>query len=69
MQSSFVKDYEAGKQDHKAGYYDKWYRWNRKDDGEAYDLGFSSVKSDNDIKIIECMHSLNKIHNSMDYMI
>ena len=34
------KDYEMGKEDCKRGVYDKWYRYNHKDDGRAYDLGW-----------------------------
>lgn len=34
------KDYFAGANDCKNGIYDKWYRYNRKDDGRAYDLGW-----------------------------
>lgn len=49
-------DIKAGKADKIAGYYDKWYRYNRKDEGAAYDIGFNSVecKLENGIKIIEC---------------
>jgi len=32
-------DEKKGYQDRIAGYYDKWYRYNRNDDGEAYDKG------------------------------
>ena len=38
-----VNDFKAGQREKKAGYYDKWYRYNRKDDGAAYDDGFKSV--------------------------
>lgn len=34
------KDFNAGKADCKTGIYDKWYRYNHKDDGRAYDLGW-----------------------------
>lgn len=34
------QDYTAGEADCKSGYYDKWYRCNRKDDGLAYNLGW-----------------------------
>ena len=33
------KDEAAGYRDRKAGYYDKWYRYNRDDNGAAYDKG------------------------------
>ena len=48
-------DYAAGQRDHAAGYYDKWYRYNRKDDGAEYDRGFRSIYSGIDVQIIECM--------------
>ena len=34
------KDYKAGEADCKAGVFDKWYRYNRKDDGLAYNFGW-----------------------------
>lgn len=33
------KDEAKGYKDRIAGYYDKWYRYNRSDDGAAYDAG------------------------------
>lgn len=33
-------DYNIAQEDCKHGVYDKWYRYNRKDDGFAYDLGW-----------------------------
>ena len=35
------RHYEAGKCDCQAGYYDKWYRYNTRNDGLAYDLGWT----------------------------
>lgn len=32
-------DETRGYKDRMAGYYDKWYRYNRKDDGASYDKG------------------------------
>ena len=32
-------DEQRGYKDRLAGFYDKWYRYNRADDGAAYDLG------------------------------
>ena len=32
-------DEKRGYSDRKAGYYDKWYRYNRADDGAEYDRG------------------------------
>lgn len=61
MNQTNVRDFEAGQRDKKAGCYDKWYRWNRNDNGMAYDEGFNSVYCDGDIYIIECMHSMEHL--------
>jgi hypothetical protein len=37
------KDETQGRKDRKAGFYDKWYRYNRTDDGAAYDRGCVSA--------------------------
>jgi len=34
-----VTDEQRGYKDRLAGYYDKWYRYSREDDGAAYDKG------------------------------
>lgn len=34
-----LTDEQRGYNDRKAGFYDKWYRYNRADDGAAYDRG------------------------------
>lgn len=36
------KDFHQGENDCKCGIYDKWYRYNRHDDGTAYDLGWTT---------------------------
>lgn len=45
------RDYLAGEADCKDGLYDKWYRYNRDDDGQAYNFGWMNanrtVKNDN----------------------
>ena len=56
-------DFESGRKDHNAGYYDKWYRWNRKDNGRAYDDGFNSVAG-KPVQIIEAMHDSKKTKDS-----
>lgn len=33
-------DYQKGIEDCKMGVYDKWFRYHRKDDGNAYDKGW-----------------------------
>lgn len=44
-------DYQAGLNDCTNGIYDKWYRYNRKDHGYIYDMGWMEtnfiVKNDN----------------------
>lgn len=52
-----MNDFEAGKRDKQSGYYDKWYRYNRKDDGQNYDKGFNSIEFTKEITIIECNQS------------
>ena len=43
----FVKhDYEKGMNDCKLGVYDKWYRYHRSDDGQAYDLGWMAMNKE-----------------------
>lgn len=37
------QDFEKGFRDRMAGYYDKWYRYNRQDSGQAYDRGVESA--------------------------
>jgi len=32
-------DEKRGYSDRKAGFYDKWFRYNRPDDGASYDIG------------------------------
>lgn len=49
-----TKHFEAGKRDHYNGYYDKWYRYNAKNDGYSYEMGWRSVNNNKDIQIIEC---------------
>lgn len=55
------KDEAAGYRDRKAGYYDKWYRYNRADNGAAYDRGcvraVNEGKCADDFHIIECMEA------------
>lgn len=34
-------DYQKGIEDCKMGVYDKWFRYHRKDDGNAYDKGWA----------------------------
>jgi len=39
MTETNVQDFLKGKRERLAGFYDKWYRYNRTDDGAAYDAG------------------------------
>lgn len=58
------KDEQRGYSDRMAHCYDKWYRYNRSDDGAAYDRGVVRcvnekhtakwLKEDEDFYIIEC---------------
>lgn len=54
------KDIERGYKDRMVGYYDKWYRYSRFDEGRAYDLGIKFALEQNDcpdeMHIIECIH-------------
>ena len=54
------EDFEAGYRDRKAGYYDKWYRRFRPDEGTAYDRGVvacvnaGDVDPDENFFLVEC---------------
>ena len=56
-----AKDEKAGYRDRMAGYYDKWYRYNRSDDGAAYDRGVHRAalqkKCPGDCTIIEVVEA------------
>lgn len=57
MTQTNVNDFNQGKKERLAGYYDKWYRYNRSDDGAAYDDGCMAAvntgKAPDDCVIIE----------------
>ena len=58
---TFKKDFKVGYEARKVGYYDKWYRYNRFDQGFAHDLGCKLACTKNDIAtdefhIIPCIH-------------
>lgn len=58
--SAAKKHYECGKSDCKAGYYDKWYRYNTPQDGRAYDLGWmeQNAETQNEtVQFIECSNN------------
>jgi len=46
VNTMYDKDFAAGKRDRMIGYYDKWYRYNRNDDGSAYDDGVKAALKD-----------------------
>lgn len=54
------KDILNGYSERLVGYYDKWYRYTRADEGRAYDLGVreaaNNEKCTNEMHIIECIH-------------
>lgn len=53
------KDIERGFNERMVGYYDKWYRYSRADEGRAYDLGVQLATTKKTCKdemiIIPCM--------------
>lgn len=54
-----MKDVEKGFNERMVGYYDKWYRYNRADEGRAYDIGVRRATEEEkcvgEMRIIECM--------------
>ena len=54
------KDVQKGYEERMVGYYDKWYRYTRADEGRAYDLGVrlaaETVGCKEEMIIIPCMH-------------
>lgn len=55
------KDEKAGYNDRRVGVYDKWYRYNRSDNGAAYDRGQQRAVAEmrygvTEVVIIECAH-------------
>lgn len=55
---TFEHDKEMGRKDRLVGYYDKWYRYNRADQGYAYDQGVKEALNDptcaEEMHIIPC---------------
>lgn len=55
-----AKDIQWGYEQRAVGYYDKWYRYNRADEGRAYDLGCWLAANTANCKelfqIIECAY-------------
>jgi hypothetical protein len=53
------KDFALGFKERMSGFYDKWYRRNRKDEGTAYDRGVMAACETEGVPsectIIECM--------------
>ena len=54
------KDFISGYNDRKVGYYDKWYRYSRADEGRAYDLGVRAALNETstpaEMHIIPCIN-------------
>ena len=53
-----LEDAKKGYAERVAGYYDKWYRCNRADNGRAYDIGVAiaiSTATCDELTIIECV--------------
>lgn len=55
-----MKDVKNGYNERAVGYYDKWYRYSRADEGRAYDLGVklaaSTAGCTEEMNIIPCIH-------------
>lgn len=51
------KDYKAGIADCQAGQYDKWYRYNREDDGAAYDAGWQEANADIQLEVVRFINA------------
>ena len=55
-----TKDIQRGYEERMGGWYDKWYRYSRADEGRAYDLGVKLAASRDNCKaemtIIECAY-------------
>jgi len=55
-------DFQKGRQDRLAGFYDKWYRYNRPDDGAEYDRGCSDAvntgRCPEHFTLIECCNAI-----------
>lgn len=53
------KDRKHGFADRMSGFYDKWYRYNRKDNGKAYDEGVQEAINtpgcSESLQVIECI--------------
>lgn len=54
------RDIQSGYNDRMVGYYDKWYRYERADEGRAYDIGcqlaMDNPKCSEEFHIIEINH-------------
>lgn len=51
------KDFQAGERDCKAGIYDKWYRYHHKDDGRAYDLGWTTQNATTQNEVVKFLEA------------
>ena len=52
-----MSDFEKGQRDCRFGIYDKWYRYNHKDDGAEYDKGWVEQNKETrneKVTFIEC---------------
>ena len=50
-------DYNAGMNDCKHSVYDKWFRYHRKDDGRAYDLGWMAQNKTTKVETVQFIQS------------
>ena len=59
-----ITDEQRGYKDRLAGFYDKWYRYNRTDDGAAYDRGcVKAVSSEKCPEYFTLIEAGGAIHN------
>lgn len=58
--ANYEKDKQRGYEDRKIGYYDKWYRYNRLDEGKAYDegvrLALKEIDCPQEMYLIPCIN-------------
>lgn len=60
MNKNCVHDALQGMEDCKLGIYDKWFRYNRTDDGAAYDNGWTAQNAttqNEEVKFLEQVNS------------
>lgn len=59
MNTQWTHDLLQGMEDCKLGIYDKWYRYNRPDDGDAYDKGWVAQNARTQNEEVRFLESTN----------